>query len=190
MVLWILLALIVPVSIIVGTSEYRREKKFWGASISKSDFVIPGMVSVIVGAVVTALYLLVVFFGTAFPGGKTSWEPYTKYSHSVVNLAALGNKIGTEGNGFYALFSGYSEEDQAQTISYVTQKPDGALNLNTVDASDSTIYEGASTATMDTITPRYSNPWLVPWDFEGYDTYTFRVPTGTVDRGFSMDVNK
>ncbi|MBT2587966.1 hypothetical protein [Arthrobacter sp. ISL-95] len=141
------------------------------------------------GAILMSLLALVGggFIGFLLWAG--SYALIQERDHAVVGestqqLRALGNASGLEGRSYF-LGGGYIEDKRV--LNYITQSEDGAIRVERSDASDSTIYEGSETATVNIKVVDASNPWISPWPLDTKYIYEFRIPSGSVVESYALE---
>ena len=130
-----------------------------------------------ISALMAALVLLV--------AGLCSQSAFN-YEHKgteTVNLRAMGDGDGTSGRSYF-LGGGYIESKKV--INYIGEREDGGVQLSSVDASDSVIYEREGAPTLEA--HKYSGGvwWYAPFDVGSYTTYEFSVPNGTVVESYEL----
>jgi hypothetical protein len=71
-------------------------------------------------------------------------------------------------------------ENDPNEVEYIFKDPRGALVQGEVPAWDSTIREGAKTATVKTTQFDHFNHWVLPWNMGTTYHYEFNVPAKSV----------
>lgn len=170
MIFWIVLALIVLGPFVLGLITHLY--------VSNAEL---GLTT---GVGISVLLVIVSVIGFPIAAAVAPANTYTTVSRP---LYALSN--GSSVSGRFFLGSGYV--DQSLTYTYIMQDKDGGYELQTLDASGVEVYQG-------NYQPKYvqkfgtvkAGLWF-PWDIvDTNETDSFRVPTGTVDSSYNVDVNK
>lgn len=138
--------------------------------------------------VMGALSALLVALTGAIVGGATlallTLIPAGHMLRETHTLASLGDTQGVEGR-FY-LGSGYI--NGTREIAYVKQL-DGYSVATEADGDASRIFQDTSKPTVTEYTYFYSNPWVLPWNFDTGYTYDFHVPAGTIQNNYAIGAN-
>ena len=108
------------------------------------------------------------------------------YDHEgteTVNLRSMGDGDGISGRSYF-LGGGYIESKKV--INYIGEREDGGVQLSSVDASDSVIYEREGAPILEA--HKYSGGawWYAPFKVSSYTKYEFSVPNGTVVESYEL----
>ena len=99
-------------------------------------------------------------------------------------LKALGNANATTGR-FYFLGGGYI--DGKRVLNFITERQGGAIRVEQADATNSTIYEGSTDATVQVRHYDHNNGWVLPWPIGSHTEYEFHIPSGSVVESYTLD---
>lgn len=129
--------------------------------------IIAVVISAVVGGGLFALAQLI-------PGDKRTEERF--------DLRAIGSSSTVQGRSYF-LGSGYIEG--RRTLNYIAQE-DGYSRLGQGIASASRVYEDTDEPTVTEYTYWYSNPWVMPWEYERAHAWDFHVPSGSILENYEI----
>lgn len=152
----------------------KKESAVWGAQVG------------------TGVFVFLFLVGSFFAYNAQNPKPQPQGCHR--NLVALGTARGGEGTAYLSLFGGSGSFSDYQTVTYLTQRADGSMQLAEVPASEARIFESDDEAPSlvcinrdVTYDPSYVWPWGAPSTHQEFDHYRFTVPEGSVSRSFTVE---
>lgn len=101
-------------------------------------------------------------------------------------LAALGT--GSETSDSF--FLGTGSIDEEPVVQFVIKGNDGWNTIEQVKQSRSKIKEDTDNPHVTYVYTTKSNPWILPFEWNGNRTYEFNVPEDTIVNNYVIDVTK
>lgn len=184
MLLWIMLGITLAVAIgvmFLAIYLYRYDlRSRYDREDAINGIVGSFCITILLGVIVTAITIPIVI-----DANKNSIVARDVEDNSYT-IRALANNSGIEGSFF--LGSGYIEGKQV--FNYITEDGNGAIRLQSMDASQATIFEDTNNAHLRIIKTVRSLPSVVPWDLGSTMHYDFHIPKGSVIQNYKVDVAK